>query len=330
LVLDFFIYQFRKNSMSLKTKMINKTAAVFCVLMSAATYVHSAITITFAQSGPNVTMTSLGTFDPAVCGTTTSANFPGNYVSVSYKEIRKSDGGSFKNCRDVSVSSPNSGSPFGQGGTFQADAHSGANFLFSPTWDSNPFAGPANFSNTTSFQGSLTFNSKTLSGMGLNTGSYVYTYTKPNTSIQDTITVVVPVMNSAPAATSVSIAGTVQAGSTLTGSYTYTDADSDAQGTSTFRWVKNNANTGVGGGTNVGTTTTYSPVAGDVGSYLYYCVTPVAAAGTTTGTEVCSAATSAVAVAPAPTAIPTLSEWAMIFLASLMGLFAFARIRRQS
>jgi hypothetical protein len=30
------------------------------------------------------------------------------------------------------------------------------------------------------------------------------------------------------------------------------------------------------------------------------------------------------------TAIPTLSEWAMIFLASLMGLFAFARIRRQS
>jgi hypothetical protein len=31
-----------------------------------------------------------------------------------------------------------------------------------------------------------------------------------------------------------------------------------------------------------------------------------------------------------PTAVPTLSEWAMIFLASLMGMFAFARIRRQS
>jgi hypothetical protein len=30
-----------------------------------------------------------------------------------------------------------------------------------------------------------------------------------------------------------------------------------------------------------------------------------------------------------PAAIPTLSEWAMILLASLMGLFAFARIRRQ-
>jgi hypothetical protein len=31
-----------------------------------------------------------------------------------------------------------------------------------------------------------------------------------------------------------------------------------------------------------------------------------------------------------PDPIPTLSEWAMIFLASLMGMFAFARIRRQS
>ena len=36
------------------------------------------------------------------------------------------------------------------------------------------------------------------------------------------------------------------------------------------------------------------------------------------------------AVAAAPAAIPTLTEWAMILLASLMGMFAFARIRRQS
>jgi hypothetical protein len=36
------------------------------------------------------------------------------------------------------------------------------------------------------------------------------------------------------------------------------------------------------------------------------------------------------ALVAAPAAIPTLSEWAMIFLASLMGMFAFARIRRQS
>ena len=33
---------------------------------------------------------------------------------------------------------------------------------------------------------------------------------------------------------------------------------------------------------------------------------------------------------PTPAAIPTLSEWAMLLMASLMGLFAFTRIRRQS
>ena len=36
------------------------------------------------------------------------------------------------------------------------------------------------------------------------------------------------------------------------------------------------------------------------------------------------------APAAAPAAIPTLSEWAMILMASLMGLFAFTRFRRQS
>ena len=37
-----------------------------------------------------------------------------------------------------------------------------------------------------------------------------------------------------------------------------------------------------------------------------------------------------VASAPTPAAIPTLGEWAMFFLASLMGMFAFTRIRRQN
>ena len=38
----------------------------------------------------------------------------------------------------------------------------------------------------------------------------------------------------------------------------------------------------------------------------------------------------ALSTPPTPAAIPTLSEWAMILMASLMGLFAFTRIRRQS
>lgn len=47
-------------------------------------------------------------------------------------------------------------------------------------------------------------------------------------------------------------------------------------------------------------------------------------------TALTNGGTPAVVAAPAPASIPTLSEWAMIFLASLMGLFAFARIRRQN
>lgn len=138
---------------------------------------------------------------------------------------------------------------------------------------------------------------------------------------------VVPTNNAAPAAL-IAPVGSAQVGITLSGLYTYTDADNDAEGVSTYRWVKNNLNTGVGGGTNLGTSTTYTPVAGDVGSYLYFCVTPVAVTGVTTGTEACSVASAAVVAAPVPAAIPTLSEWAMILLAGLMGMFAFMMMRR--
>jgi hypothetical protein len=49
------------------------------------------------------------------------------------------------------------------------------------------------------------------------------------------------------------------------------------------------------------------------------------------GDSTASAASNSVTpAAPTPAAIPTLSEWAMIFLASLMGLFAFVRVRRQN
>jgi hypothetical protein len=118
----------------------------------------------------------------------------------------------------------------------------------------------------------------------------------PNTVPRDTSG------NAAPVARNVTITGTAHAGVQLTGSYTYADADSDAQGTSTFRWVRNTANTGVGGGTDVATTQNYTALAGDQGKYLYFCATPVASAGTATGTEVCSSATAAVAAAAPPPA----------------------------
>ena len=135
-------------------------------------------------------------------------------------------------------------------------------------------------------------------------GKYLYfcvtpvatTGTLTGTEVCSSATAAVAV-NAAPVASAVAITGTAQVGVQLSGSYTYSDTESDPQGTSTFRWVRNTVNSGAGGGTNVATTQNYTPIAGDLGNYLYFCVTPVATSGTTTGTEVCSSASAAVAAA---------------------------------
>ena len=104
--------------------------------------------------------------------------------------------------------------------------------------------------------------------------------------------------NNAPVASNVSLAGTAQVAQQLTGSYTYSDSDQDVQGTSTFRWVRNSVSTGINGGVNVATTQNYTLVNNDQGSYLYFCIRPVALTGTLLGTEVCSTASAAVLAAP--------------------------------
>ncbi|MDI1255675.1 MAG: T9SS sorting signal type C domain-containing protein [Flavobacterium sp.] len=96
--------------------------------------------------------------------------------------------------------------------------------------------------------------------------------------------------NSAPTATAVQISGTTQIGQTLTGSYTFNDTDGDLQGTSTYRWLRADNNSGlnvtpIGGATS----TTYTLVAGDANKFIRFGVTPVAATGTPTGTETFSA-----------------------------------------
>jgi hypothetical protein len=65
------------------------------------------------------------------------------------------------------------------------------------------------------------------------------------------------------------------------------------------------------------------------------CTSPAGTAGTASVLVTTSGGTNAANTlftysTPVAAPIPTLSEWAMIFLASLMGLFAFTRIRRQS
>ena len=110
------------------------------------------------------------------------------------------------------------------------------------------------------------------------------------------------VANQAPTASSVTLSGTAKEGEQLSGSYTYADTESDTEGTSTFRWVRNSVNTGVSGGSNVGSSQNYTAISADVNNYLYFCVTPVATTGTSPGTEVCSSASSQVAANAAPTA----------------------------
>ena len=98
--------------------------------------------------------------------------------------------------------------------------------------------------------------------------------------------------NAAPVASNVQISGTASAGQTLTGSYTYSDADGNPESGSTFRWLSNSSNTTTGATAISGaTSTTYVIAPADRGKYLFYCVTPRAATGTSPGVEACSTGT---------------------------------------
>jgi hypothetical protein len=93
--------------------------------------------------------------------------------------------------------------------------------------------------------------------------------------------------NSVPVASSVSISGTPDVGSALTGTYTYSDADSDLEGTSTYRWLLDGSP--IAGETG----TTYTVAATDSGHNITFEVTPVAATGTSPGAAATSPAVTA-------------------------------------
>jgi hypothetical protein len=99
-----------------------------------------------------------------------------------------------------------------------------------------------------------------------------------------------------PTASAVTITGTPQVGSILTGSYTYNNTSGAAQGNTTMRWMSGTQADGSDkrsiSGANAAT---YSPAAADGGNYLFYCVTPVAQTGTF-GAEVCSSGSQFVLV----------------------------------
>lgn len=158
--------------------------------------------------------------------------------------------------------------------------------------------------------------------------SFVYKVCLPapasTTCDQATVTITVA-PQAVPVASSVAINGTPAAGQPVTGSYVYSDINADEEGTSTFRWVRSPTNS-LGDGSTVSTGRVYNSVASDKGAYLFFCVTPVAVTGASPGVEVCSPARQVAA----PTAVPTLSEWALVLLSVLMGTWVAVsgRVRR--
>ncbi|MGQ7889784.1 S-layer homology domain-containing protein [Paenibacillus sp. WC2504] len=128
------------------------------------------------------------------------------------------------------------------------------------------------------------------------TSAITYTVVAEDGTTQDYTVMVTVAANTAPTASSVTIAEIAQVGVQLTGTYTFTDADDeDTEGTSTYRWLSSSDGTTyipIAGATS----TTYSPVAGDQGNTIKFEVTPKDNYGLA-GTPVLSVATEAVAPA---------------------------------
>lgn len=101
--------------------------------------------------------------------------------------------------------------------------------------------------------------------------------------------------NSAPVTSNVVITGTPEVNKQVTASYTYNDSEGDAESGSTLQWYAATDAAGAGETAIAGATQlTYVIAPAYQGKYLRFGVTPKAATGNTTGTEVKSAFIGAV------------------------------------
>lgn len=133
-------------------------------------------------------------------------------------------------------------------------------------------------------------------------------------------------LNALPTATSLAVSGAAQFGQVLTGSYVYSDAEADPQDTSgtgsSYRFVRSSDanvattgdNTDVAVGTTAGISQTYTAQAADIGTTLFYCVTPRASSGSSPGLEACSSGT----------AITTMSQAITVFTPTTPVVFGAA------
>lgn len=112
-----------------------------------------------------------------------------------------------------------------------------------------------------------------------------------------------PITDPPPVATSVSIAGTKNVNAVITGQYTYTDAEGDAENGSVYKWFLSAT---LGGTYNViagETAQTHLIASAEQGMYFKFSVIPKTLTGSTTGTEVTSAAFGPVNTKPSASGV---------------------------
>lgn len=131
--------------------------------------------------------------------------------------------------------------------------------------------------------------------------------------------------NNSPTATGVGFTGPLKEGGTLTGTYTYGDTENDPEGTTTFKWYTADDTAGTGKAVISGATTnTLSLTGAQVGKYIIFEVTPVATAGSLTGTPASYTGTSAVLANQAPTATGVSFTGALRVGITLTGTYVYA------
>lgn len=187
-----------------------------------------------------------------------------------------------------------------------------------PVWDWNDVTGASKYrygwSDGTWLTESAVVSQYEASGLG--NGSYTL-YVQAgddagNWSSTGSFEITVAIPNQAPVASSVVVLGTVRQGQTLTGDFTFTDNENDPKGVCLYRWISYSDAGGTVDPQVVGTAQSYTVSGSDVGRYLVFEVTPVATAGTLTGTAVTSAVTGSVARAYLFYGIPLLVDFATI------------------
>ena len=110
-------------------------------------------------------------------------------------------------------------------------------------------------------------------------------------------------VNQQPIASEVSVAGTLEVGQTLTGSYVYSDPEGDVEGDSRFRWYRADDISGTNKEIIAGANEkTYLLASEDDGKYISFEVTPVSLLDNTPGYPVES-------VARGPISLPYASDY---------------------